>query len=163
MAHLQPENAVKSFLMNSNCSCFTIICPRNSQNNLRTHAAEAECCWTLLNASPSAAPCINSCWIISAIGLTWDYVKYVSFKLAALCFGTFRLKANVPKQRAANLMETSNLNFWRTVPEDRHCRQSSLKYQQPLRLKIILPFLFKKMVHTSFCKLWLKLKKAVSN
>lgn len=53
----------------------------------------------------------------------------------------FALKANVPKQRAANLMETSNL---RTVPEDRHCRQSSLKYQQPLRLKIILPFLFKK-------------------
>lgn len=107
----------------------------------------AECCSMLLNAgpskpTPSAVSCMNFCWIISAIGLTWDDVKYVSYKLAALCFGTLCLKANAPKQRAANLMETSNLNFWRTVPEDRHCRQSSLKYQQPLRLKIILPFLF---------------------
>lgn len=128
-AHLQPENAVKSFLMNSNGWCFAIICPRNSQNDLRTHAAEAECCWMLLNAgpsqpTPSAAPCMTFCWIIS---LTRDYVKYVSSKWAALCFGTSRLKANVPKQGAANLMEASNLNFWRTVPEDRHYRQSSLK------------------------------------
>lgn len=72
----------------------------------------------LLNGGPSkltasAAPCMNLCWIIS---LTWDYVKYVYFKWAALCFGTFCLKANVPKQGAANLMEASNLNFLEDSP-----------------------------------------------